>query len=399
MKADGPRILAITPGDFRSADSGGRLREFYLCRALAQLGKLDVLTFQPHQPTPGRVRDIDANVLIDKKPPRSAALLRSLATGRSYHQILFDARRHADFAAVRSRRYDLIHCSFSYSIPAAAELLDAGSSGATVVWDTHNYDPEVWAARAGTTSAVRKLFATRQLKPIEAITRRAVSTADLIVACTDGDRERIRLLDASVRVEVVPNGGETSHWAKTASELTPEPGRIVIFGGLAQDSTRRGIEWFLTEVWPGVQERKPTATLHVAGRGPSRSLAHAVESARSATLHTNPPDLATVVAAAETIAVPQVWGTGSKIKMFEALATGRRVIASPAATIGLTEDLLDEIDVAGDAGDWIAHLSNSAVASDQSVSARRKVAARHEWSAMGESFRRIIEQSLGDRSG
>ena len=47
------RILAMTIEDFRTADSGGRSRDFYMCSALTRLGELDVLTFRPHQAQAG----------------------------------------------------------------------------------------------------------------------------------------------------------------------------------------------------------------------------------------------------------------------------------------------------------------------------------------------------------
>ena len=120
----------------------------------------------------------------------------------------------------------------------------------------------------------------------------------------------------------MPNGGETLRWARAGADTHPLAGSCVIFGGLSQDSTKRGITWFLDNVWLELFDGDKNRRLVIAGRGPSRSLARRIESTPGARLVRNPSDIAPVVAAAEVIAIPQVWGTGSKIKTIEALANG-----------------------------------------------------------------------------
>ena len=184
------RILAMTSGDFRTADSGGRLRDFYMCSALAALGELDVLTFRPHQEQAGVPRDLNARVLLDAKPWRVATLIRALATDSSYHGRLFDPRHHRAFDELARTHYDVIFCSFWYSVEAAREVVGRGSKDALVIWDAHNYDPDVWTAMSSTSRGLRRHFATRQATPVLLAIEKAAESVDAIIAATESRRTR-----------------------------------------------------------------------------------------------------------------------------------------------------------------------------------------------------------------
>ncbi len=76
----------------------------------------------------------------------------------------------------------------------------------------------------------------------------------------------------------------------------------------------------------------------------------------------NPLDLVPVVARARTVVVPQVWGTSSKLKMAAALASGRRVVASPTATVELSDALANYVAIAESVDEWHRHMDSDTTA-------------------------------------
>lgn len=227
-------------------------------------------------------------------------------------------------------------------------------------------------------------------------TDRAALAADVVIAATESDAESLRRHTRNGSIVVVPNGGETVRWAECSVRSYAKPSSCVIFGGLAQDSTRRGVEWFLDEVWPGLLAGNEERTIVVAGRGPSRALARTVANTPQARLVADPSDIAPVVAAAEVIAIPQIWGTGSKIKMIEAVATGRRVVASPAATIGMPESLLRYVDIADEAAAWTDAIVDAFEdpLSPADVEERRRAAEAFDWSTGSDLLEKILRDRL-----
>ena len=396
------RILALTTGDFLTADSGSRLRDFHLCSALSSLGEMDVLTFTPHQNIAGPRRELNANVMIDRAPARPRALLASLVRGELYHGYLFDPRRHKDFASVAANSYDIIYSSMVYGVAAAAELRAArGSSDSLVVWDTHNFDPDVWRLMEANAGLFRRLVARRQIGPAVNAVSSAASIADMVLACTDADAVKLKQMASDDSVYVVPNGGETAHWRRAGASANGVPRSCVIFGTLRQNSTRRGLEWFLDRVWNRVRERTPDATLTVAGRDAAPGLARRISSAPGTRLVANPPDLAAEVAKAQVIAIPQVTGTGSKIKVFEALATGRPIVASPSALTGIPAEQWVNLTVAEDEEGWDAAIL-SAFERSESQSAESTWSQTpmdpSDWSASRERLLAVLRERVQDRS-
>ncbi|MFV2069121.1 MAG: glycosyltransferase, partial [Pirellulales bacterium] len=193
----------------------------------------------------------------------------------------------------------------------------------------------------------------------------STSLADVIVACTDADGSAWRAVAGDTPVAIVPNAADIAGW-QTCRTAPSDKDTFVLFGSLNQESTRAASMRFLDTVWPAYADTRPGTSLIVAGRNPGNSLIAAARAAPRVEVVANPADLIPVVARAGTVVVPQVWGTGSKLKMVEALASGRRIVASPAATVGLPDLLASHVDIAEGADEW-HRLMESAVAAPRTV--------------------------------
>jgi len=394
------RILALTTGNFLTADSGSRLRDYHMCSALSRLGDLDVLTFAPHQDIAGPTRDIDANVMIDTARPRAVSMLASLVRRKLYHGYLFDPRQHKAFTSVAANSYDVIYSSMVYAVPAAVQLRgDGPSADSLVVWDTHNFDPDVWKLMAANSGLLRRVVAHRQIGPAVNAVKAAASSADIVLACTDEDAGKLKQISPAGSVYVVPNGGETEHWSDAGQSTDAVPGSCVIFGTLSQNSTRRGLEWFLDRVWERVREGSPGATLTVAGRDPAPGLSRRVSREPGVRLVVNPADLAAEVAKAQVIAIPQVTGTGSKVKVFEALATGRPIVASSAALSGVPDDLRLNVTVPDDEDEWVSWILSSFDNPPSGDGRRwnRALIDRSDWSASADRLLALLREQVLDQ--
>jgi succinoglycan biosynthesis protein ExoO len=113
----------------------------------------------------------------------------------------------------------------------------------------------------------------------------------------------------------------------------PQPGsdHLVLFVGTSTAPNVTGLAWFLSEVWPLVLRDRPSAEFWVAG-SVGRSL------------HKTPPgvkvlgvvpNLAQHYQQAGVVVSPLLSGSGLKIKLIEALAQGKAVVATPCTIRGV----------------------------------------------------------------
>ncbi|MEQ1700077.1 MAG: glycosyltransferase family 4 protein [Ilumatobacteraceae bacterium] len=109
----------------------------------------------------------------------------------------------------------------------------------------------------------------------------------------------------------------------------PLPGRILLVANLTYAPNIDAVDWYLANVHPHVVAAQPEATLRLVGRGGQRwASAPGVDVAGLV------DDLAPEYAAATAVIAPVRTGSGTRIKVLEAWAHSRPLIATTAAVDG-----------------------------------------------------------------
>ncbi len=123
-----------------------------------------------------------------------------------------------------------------------------------------------------------------------------------------------------------------------------------------------GLQWFFDAVWPAVRAACPNATLDVAGTV-GRAFDTAPDGVRLLGLV---DDLDPLYTRAGVVISPLTFGSGLKIKLIEALARGKAIVATPITVEGAERETDGAVHVTDDAARFAAHV----------VSLNRDVAAR-----------------------
>jgi glycosyltransferase involved in cell wall biosynthesis len=110
---------------------------------------------------------------------------------------------------------------------------------------------------------------------------------------------------------------------------------VLFFGSFAADFNRDALGFLLEEIWPRVRSHHPAASLIVAGGGLPRHLRDRAVLA-GASCPGTVADLAALYASAAVVVIPLRFGGGLRIRLLEALACSRAVVAT-AAGIGDVE--------------------------------------------------------------
>ncbi|HEX5587785.1 MAG TPA: glycosyltransferase family 4 protein, partial [Acidimicrobiia bacterium] len=136
---------------------------------------------------------------------------------------------------------------------------------------------------------------------------------------------------------VVPN----TMAAATAFAPRPGTGRLLFVGNLTYAPNEEAAAILAREVLPLVRAARPPATLELVG-APSPAV-QSLDGNPGVRVRGFVPDLAPEYAAADVVVVPLVDGAGTRIKVLEAFAHRRPVVATPAAVAGLA--VTDGVDV------------------------------------------------------
>jgi glycosyltransferase involved in cell wall biosynthesis len=96
---------------------------------------------------------------------------------------------------------------------------------------------------------------------------------------------------------------------------------------------KEGVEWFLTEVWPLVQQLAPQVSFHFAGRAMPEAMANNLPA--GVFCYGEVGDARAFIEDKHILIVPLRSGSGIRVKTLEAMAAGKQVISTDIGMQGI----------------------------------------------------------------
>ena len=188
------------------------------------------------------------------------------------------------------------------------------------------------------------------------------------------------------RVLIVPNGVDSDRFRPTP---IPEAPRLVFTGTLSYRPNVDAARWFCAEVQPLVQASVPGVSLDIVGRSPVAEVT-ALDRVPGVAVHADVADVRPYLERARAAVVPVREGTGTRLKVLEAMAAGRPVVGTSIGLEGLGlldgETALFADDPAAMAGALVRLLGEDRLARSLAAAGRSWVEAHYRWDAIGADF-------------
>jgi glycosyltransferase involved in cell wall biosynthesis len=265
---------------------------------------------------------------------RRARLLSALARG---HPMWVADSYVAEFAA-RVRQVaetwspDVIQ--MEYHVMSQYRRALASSTAPVVLTQ---YEPGSAAARdtvalhRGVMRAIQRLDAWAWTR----FERRALGAVDAVVTFTERDRLETLRVQPDAPVTCIPLATEVP--SKPLSAAGKDPPSIVFIGNFVHPPNVDAATRLVVDIFPRLEHSHPQSILYIVGDGPPRELASPPR--ERVIVSGRVPDVTPYLDAAAVIAVPIRTGGGMRVKVLEALAAGKAVVASSRALEGL--DVVD----------------------------------------------------------
>lgn len=252
----------------------------------------------------------------------------------------------------------------------------------------------VYADRLGSGSAIGRLRAWLTWRKLAAYLRRLLPRFS---ACTLPS-----LAERALAAKAAPDYGrfhvlENAVDARACAAVSPPraPRLLVFAGSLTYPPNRDAVCWFVERILPRVRARLPDVELAVTGDPP----AEAAPPAAGVRLLGRVPDVRPVVAGAAVSIAPIRLGSGTRLKILEAMALGTPVVATSKAAEGLRVVHGEHLLLADDEGVFAAQvlrlLREPDTGARLAAAARRLVLERYDVEAAGAALRRLVERAGG----
>jgi glycosyltransferase involved in cell wall biosynthesis len=136
------------------------------------------------------------------------------------------------------------------------------------------------------------------------------------------------LCDYGPPVSVIPNVA-----ARPPFPARPRGARVLFVGTLGYEPNAEAITWFIQKCWPRLRKRLPHLRLDIVGGGAPPALRR-LAMQPGIVWHGRQKSLQCFYARASAVVVPIRSGGGSRIKLLEAAAYGRPIVATTAGAEG-----------------------------------------------------------------
>ena len=381
-------------------DGGAALRNLQNIHALAALGPVDVVSIggtETESPVP-HVR-IWRHFEIEARPRQPGLWL---VAPQAHPLISTHLHRGAAFALAE------MTARGGYDVAVVEEIALAGyipvlrRAGVPVVFDAHNVEgvlrQDIGPPAKGRARGMKARLLQQRLFAAEG---RAIRAADVVWACSGEDSGALeRLYSPRSRVAVVPNAVDVERYRAAAGEPglpggdPSAPVELLYMGTYSYPPNAAAALRLATEVLPALRARGARARVTVVGRDPTDAMRAAAAADPDVILTGAVDSVLPVLAAPRIVALPIEQGSGTRLKIIEALAAGRPVVSTAkgaegiAVTDGRDIRIRETPERLADAalGLW----RDPEAARRQGVAGQRLVEERYSWAVAA----RCIRESL-----
>jgi polysaccharide biosynthesis protein PslH len=396
------KVLALTPElPYAPGGTGGSTRQFHLLKALVAAGH-EVRCIAPVHPAQreGAERLRAAGVQLDgamrpvsrvreaagallRRPELAARALTDPVVAWQV-EVFWASLRQRAVAAVSGWRPDVVTVEHDWAARWSRDL--PGRTPAVLTLE--NLSWAYYDSRAAATDGLRAACLRYEARRFARFDGRYLADHDLLIAVSEQDRRDARAVTAT-RCEVVPNGVDTSTFVVAA-----DPGdRTCIFTGtLGYAPNAEAARWLLSAIWPRVLDALPDARLLIVGPDPPEDIrAAAGPAVEVAGWVRSIPEW---MARASVALVPIRSGGGTRLKVLDALASGKAVVSTSVGAGGIElvdgRDAVLADDAEGFAAAVVRLLGEDGERARLAAAARQLAVERYDWQALGASFERLV---------
>jgi glycosyltransferase involved in cell wall biosynthesis len=394
------RILQLTPRLSYPPSDGGRVVMLQVATAMQRAGAdVRILSLNPQKqhasvdaarqsldPIPIDAVDIDTSAHV-------RAALRSLRIGAPQLVARFYSPQFAERlqTILHTERTDVVQIESPFLLPYVP--LIRAVSRVAIILRSLNVEFRIWEQMAARESGLPRPTMMRAVaRSLRRYEIKHLNTCDAIVAITDDDARDFRALGCTRPIYVLPGGVDVADVDAAArtppsqpagrqrsdaeQQPTPSSPRVGFLGSLDYRPNQEAALWIAESLRPQLRG----AEIHIAGSSAPAWLHERLE-ASDVTFDGRVADAADFIRSMRVMIAPLFSGGGMRIKILEAMAQGRPVVATTIGAAGIDVTPGENILLADDA---IAFADSvSALLRDQSLAAsignagRRLVGSRY----------------------
>lgn len=391
-------LLMVSP-TIPSPTSGASTRNYHLLKALASKYSVSLLALggsseKGNYSGTSQLETLTSSlrvINVPKSAPKRLQQLIDLMRGELY-------TLKAYTLVEMQNALDTILATDQYHYILFESVLMAGyrlPGGIKVIIDQHNLEYEVRLRTYQHESAwLRKWYNRLESSLLKSVEIERCRDADLVLVTSERERLILKNMLPSNVIEVVPNGVDTEMFCGDSTEQEVL-GRIIFTGSMEYYPNVHAVQYFAQKCWPLIRKRLPHATWHIVGKNPLPAV-QKLSALPGVTVTGTVPDVRPHLASAAVAIVPLQIGSGTRLKILEALAMRKAVVSTSQGCEGLSVVPGKHLQVADQpeafAEAVIAFMNNPEMRNAFGNAGRVLVEAEYSWEYCGTQLLHTLEK-------
>ncbi len=417
------KLLILTPQLPYPSHQGTSLRNFHIIRGLAERHEITLLSFLENNQTAdsAAVEPLLALCAVQTVPVPTRSTARRLWQFVSTRRPDMAHRLYSESFAAELRRllaanqFDIVQVE-GIELARYMEIVRAVSPASKIVFDDHNAEAELqrrnfltdlghprrWLAAA---------YSWVQVGRLRRFERWAMMTADGVTAVSQTDKLTLEKLlngtrmntDEHRSISAIPNCIDVAQYqdlADVQKSARSHAFDLVFIGKMDYRPNVDAVLWFVDEVWPGiVAERQATSGLPtkfaIVGQKPHSRLER-LRGVPGVTLTGWVESVTPYLLGASVFIMPFRIGSGTRLKLIEAMAAGKAIVSTPIGAEGFGVENGRELvlaETAGEMGTAVCHLLNHPQERERLGQNARQFAQQYDWRQVIPRFE-VLYQTL-----
>jgi glycosyltransferase involved in cell wall biosynthesis len=230
---------------------------------------------------------------------------------------------------LETEQYDLVHCDI---LPLAYTVQKIKSPVCTITDHDVSYLKTFRMAKQAR-NPFQKMFLYIEAFKQKKLESRVFNNFDLSIAVSKVDKEHLKRLCPKGRFEVIENGVETNEFKPISRNNYNNI--IGWFGGFGHLPNKEAVYYFLRDIYPLIKKSISDVEFHLIGGNVPQKLKKIAAFDSSLKIMGFVDDPKQYLQEAKVIVVPLLSGSGTRLKILEALALGKAIVTTSIGCEGI----------------------------------------------------------------
>ena len=246
---------------------------------------------------------------------------------------------------------------------------------------------------------VKKAYLGIQWLKLRSFERSAMNKFDGCVVVSEIDRELLLKMGVSSKIFVVPNGTNTKFFKPSNGKVVANS--VLWIGHMDVHTNKDAVLYFWKDIYPILQKKYPEVKVTFVGTAPPKAIAVAARTDGNVRVTGFVDDIRPYIDEAAVMVVPIRIGSGTRLKILDAMAMGKAIVSTSVGCEGLNvndgKDILIADDPEGFSDKTIELLKNE----DKRVNLEKnalELAKTYDWDLITQRQEAVYQDVIRRRS-